>query len=1030
MKRNAIPAGLLAAILALEPVSVAMAAETIPNQIIPETTVSVIEETILEQVPGNETEQTRETTEERTEPVLPEDVPPVIHTMPEGILFADPAPLMPPVTGKAGISLFRRISEDTGGNLVLKKTVRDNQDGSFTLRLESYATGTASVVTQVPVPSDVVLVLDESGSMDDCIACGHEMSEDCSSLSGGCLHKVYRSQLDKTRTYRTYYRNSAAEERTVGFCSGCNRWFSNGPYKSCSGHGSLGYWVAFETENDTHNYDNKVYHTQFYAACDHNTQRMDALKGAVTEFMNRMYANSLGGDAVAGTPDDIDNRIAIVGYDNDTPARIYTPENGSGNGYITANSVGDTVGALKNMVENRDAVFAGLDRVRVRAATATHRGMEAASMILSGNPVPAGEKRNRVVILFTDGSPGSGYVNDKGWANSAINYAHTIKKDHGATVYTVGLFWGADASDPANLPNYDVTANGVNNPQFFRNGNRFLHLVSSNYPDAGSLDSPGNVAAADSGGYYLSTDDESGLYSIFGKLSGVVTPGSTTVTLDERSVVKDLVTEVFRIDGKNTVSAWTESYRGEDSWEKDSDSVSTPNGGPLSVSVEENTVTVTGFDFAEHYVAADENLEDSREYRGKKLVFQIVIRPIAGFLGGDDIDTNLQNSGIYAGIGDMEPVKRFEIPSVDVTVRQILPDTRQKDIYLSQTAQLPELLNPGSYHLDGGRHWADRVKNKYADIIYTLADPDNHTWRCTIPAGEIPENAVWEVPEGLDQNPLLKEDTPFSIRCDVISVNDRQNRAEAASSAQIHVYLPEITFRDSGIDLGQIPDYEDNFCSVRWFHGDKTADPEVLGRAPELQFAYSPEASAFRKDTAVAVSVTAKREEAVRVPVDQNITSSVAFYREGCSMADCDNSETTVVDGTNADRINFVVHLNTFHLRIEKQGADLTLDSGSNFLFRVTGPKGLAMDVVVPGNGSVWIRNLPVGTYYVTELTDWSWRYEPENVTIPVDKFSVTDGVAEVLFVNTRTEEKWLDGETRAENRFHTASGSGEGGTV
>ena len=55
--------------------------------------------------------------------------------------------------------------ENTSDNLTMKKTVIPNEDGTYTVRLESYATGSVTP-TQAPVPMDFVLVLDVSGSMD------------------------------------------------------------------------------------------------------------------------------------------------------------------------------------------------------------------------------------------------------------------------------------------------------------------------------------------------------------------------------------------------------------------------------------------------------------------------------------------------------------------------------------------------------------------------------------------------------------------------------------------------------------------------------------------------------------------------------------------------------------------------------------------------------------------------------------------------------------------------------------------------
>lgn len=52
----------------------------------------------------------------------------------------------------------------TDDGLVLDKTVRINEDGTYTLRLESYTTGTVTS-TETMIPTDIVLVLDQSGSM-------------------------------------------------------------------------------------------------------------------------------------------------------------------------------------------------------------------------------------------------------------------------------------------------------------------------------------------------------------------------------------------------------------------------------------------------------------------------------------------------------------------------------------------------------------------------------------------------------------------------------------------------------------------------------------------------------------------------------------------------------------------------------------------------------------------------------------------------------------------------------------------------
>ena len=106
-------------------------------------------------------------------------------------------------------------------------------------------------------------------------------------------------------------------------------------------------------------------------------------------------------------------------------------------------------------------------------------------------------------------------------------------------------------------------------------------------------------------------------------------------------------------------------------------------------------------------------------------------------------------------------------------------------------------------------------------------------------------------------------------------------------------------------------------------------------------------------------------------------------------------------------------------LTIRKTGW-AAIDEGQTFLFTVRGTdentRDIALTVTVHGNGKTTVAELPVGSYTVTEMTDWSWRYTPEGGAAQ----TVTAGVegAELTFANGRTEEKWLDGGAFAVNLF------------
>lgn len=107
---------------------------------------------------------------------------------------------------------------------------------------------------------------------------------------------------------------------------------------------------------------------------------------------------------------------------------------------------------------------------------------------------------------------------------------------------------------------------------------------------------------------------------------------------------------------------------------------------------------------------------------------------------------------------------------------------------------------------------------------------------------------------------------------------------------------------------------------------------------------------------------------------------------------------------------------NIADLTITKKAAQgTTIDEGQSFIFRVTG-NGVDMYVTVQGADSVTIKDLLVGKYTVTEMTNWSWRYTPDEGG--AKDVTVNGGVENtVTFTNTRTNPYWLSGDNYAINR-------------
>ena len=131
------------------------------------------------------------------------------------------------------------------------------------------------------------------------------------------------------------------------------------------------------------------------------------------------------------------------------------------------------------------------------------------------------EDAQKIVVFFTDGSPTSSNGFEAEVAKDAINIAKTIKSG-GATIYTIGIFNGAKPGD-------DPTSSRTSNE------NKFMHAVSSNYPDATSSVSHGffgtekwnvnfgNPVAGTS--YYKSATNAAELDQVFKDISSAITSG-------------------------------------------------------------------------------------------------------------------------------------------------------------------------------------------------------------------------------------------------------------------------------------------------------------------------------------------------------------------------------------------------------------------------------------------------------------------------------------------------------------------------
>lgn len=513
--------------------------------------------------------------------------------------------------------------EDDGGKMVVDKTATLEDDGTYTIELSAYATGQTTTETiKTGKPLDIVLVLDQSGSMEDSIT-----------------------------SYS--YTARPADDYSYWDCRGNEYYYrdTDGNYYRVQGGGGgigVGYYYLYYVKNgEQHqlgdwgwNVGATLWSGVLYTRQEISSMsKLDALKAAVTNFVNSVSANA--------KEYNVEHRIAMVGF-----ASMGTDNSAWKNtglfvdGYLKkyANSEWETNSQLSSqdykdalvVVNDVDGDIAGsisraIGNLDAEGATRTSYGLEMAQKVFENNK---DSERQRVVVLFTDGEPGkSGY--EKSEANSALSKAHVLKNENKATVYSVGLY----DSDPEN------------------NTVSFMNYTSSNYPFAQSMTYPGSKFDDK---YYMTASDADELNKIFMNIVEDSTESSTTVTLDAESVLRDILNDGFVLpagyNAQDNITVATKPGQmdeaGNISWGEIQEN---PSGITATADEETGTIEVTGFDYSERYIA--------EEHPGDVLLVTIRgVEATDAAITNAEISTNDAASGIYENADEEEPFVRFPEP--------------------------------------------------------------------------------------------------------------------------------------------------------------------------------------------------------------------------------------------------------------------------------------------------------------------------------------------------------------------------------
>lgn len=230
-----------------------------------------------------------------------------------------------------------------------------------------------------------------------------------------------------------------------------------------------------------------------------STKRVTALKNAAYSFIDTIAKQNKGIEGV-----DRQHRVAIVKFAGDKTDKIGNDtydkrEFGRTNTYNYSQVMaGLTNCSGAGVTDLRETIKA----IKPAGATRADNGLQLAEGITSGRA-----DAKKIVVFFTDGTPTSYDEFDSKVANDAVTAAKNMK-DSKATVYTIGIFSGADpAADPSKKGTSDV--------------NKFMQAVSSNYPNATAWNAHGT--RAENSDYYKSATNAEELKKVFDDISQAIT---------------------------------------------------------------------------------------------------------------------------------------------------------------------------------------------------------------------------------------------------------------------------------------------------------------------------------------------------------------------------------------------------------------------------------------------------------------------------------------------------------------------------
>ena len=193
-----------------------------------------------------------------------------------------------------------------------------------------------------------------------------------------------------------------------------------------------------------------------------NTKRIDALKTAANSFIDEIAKQNANISDPAQQ-----HQVSLVKFAGKNNNQVGNDTYRDGRYTYNYSQV------MKNLTScvgsSADDLKSTVNAIGPAGSTRADYGLQLAASQTSGR-----ENAKKIVVFFTDGSPTSSNGFEEKVAGDVVSAAKSMK-DAGATIYSVGIFSGAN-------PAPDPTNSGTSRE------NKFMHAVSSNYPTASYAD--------------------------------------------------------------------------------------------------------------------------------------------------------------------------------------------------------------------------------------------------------------------------------------------------------------------------------------------------------------------------------------------------------------------------------------------------------------------------------------------------------------------------------------------------------------